>query len=352
LRNIGLRGLNVSSEFGSFAIPETVAAPTGLTLTTGSFVSLLKWDMPLDPTVKGWLVQRATDSGFSANLQEARVVVNWMAIDGGATAGTTYWYRVAALRDTGEQSSYTSSVNGAAPTAGVSAGGLGLTTCTTGDLLYASASNTWARRAITGTEGRFLRRNSSALPDWSTLVLPNTASQYAFLHASGTDTMAATTNPQVKHGGGTALFRLMGALSIQNTGWDSSGSSETDLASYTLPANTLNANGQSLLVLIAGSYAANSNTKTIKFKFGSTVITLQSGSAQNNNDWFAQILISRYGVDQQDICTEGATFSTTASVTYATEDDAASIVIKVTGQGSATGDVHQDEMHVYGVLAP
>src|SRR3954470_14824272 len=45
---------------------------------------------------------------------------------------------------------------------------------------------------------------------------------------------------------------------------------ETDLFSYTMPANTLSANAQKLRVTAWGSMAANANTKTLKAYFGGT----------------------------------------------------------------------------------
>lgn len=49
---------------------------------------------------------------------------------------------------------------------GATKGGTGLTTYATGDIIYASAANTLAKRAI-GVEGQFLQVNASGVPVWA-----------------------------------------------------------------------------------------------------------------------------------------------------------------------------------------
>src|SRR6185503_3328007 len=53
-----------------------------------------------------------------------------------------------------------------------------------------------------------------------------------------------------------------------------SGTGETSLHSFTLPADFFNANKRAVRVTMWGSFAANGNTKTLKFKNGANVITL------------------------------------------------------------------------------
>lgn len=74
-------------------------------------------------------------------------------------------------------------------TAAVTQGGTGLTTATAGDILYASAANTWAKLAK-GTDGEFLKL-ASGIPDWATVSLTSTA---AMCYVSGSTTTASYTS--------------------------------------------------------------------------------------------------------------------------------------------------------------
>lgn len=66
---------------------------------------------------------------------------------------------------------------------------------------------------------------------------------------------------------------------------------ETDLWTYSLPANTLNANGKGVRVTVFGTYAANGNTKTGKLYFGSTVVSTHSGTTNNATWWHAATIL-------------------------------------------------------------
>lgn len=68
-------------------------------------------------------------------------------------------------------------------------GGTGQTTWTTGDLLYASGSNTLAKRAV-GSAGKFLQ-SLSGVPNWSGYTLPTTVTANALLYASTTSVVSA-----------------------------------------------------------------------------------------------------------------------------------------------------------------
>ncbi len=99
---------------------------------------------------------------------------------------------------------YASAANTLAKLASVSAGSMlrsgGVTTApvwsttkwtnaaTAGDVLYASGANTYANLAVGGTAGMFIR-STGTLPAWSTLVLPNAATVGDLPIATTTNTM-------------------------------------------------------------------------------------------------------------------------------------------------------------------
>lgn len=77
---------------------------------------------------------------------------------------------------------------------------------TTGDLLYASGSNTYANLPIGASDGMFLRVNTG-VPTWSTLTLPNTVTQGDLLTATGADAVgviAAVATGRVLVSAGTS----------------------------------------------------------------------------------------------------------------------------------------------------
>lgn len=82
-------------------------------------------------------------------------------------------------------------------------GGTGLTTYTTGDMIFASATNTLSRRAI-GTNGQVLRV-ASGLPSWGAVDISNASSVTGILSVSngGTGLSTAPSNGQILIGNGT-----------------------------------------------------------------------------------------------------------------------------------------------------
>lgn len=109
---------------------------------------------------------------------------------------------------------------------------------------------------------------------------------------------------------------------------------EDTLISYSIPANTMGANGvQGFRIKAWGTTAANGDNKTIKLYFGSALISsgVQTINAKN---WFLELNVFRSGTSTQVVVGEGQmdTTSITPTVTTATETETAAIVAKITGQ--------------------
>ena len=69
---------------------------------------------------------------------------------------------------------------------------------------------------------------------------------------------------------------------------------EEVLATYTLPAATLAADGKAIRVMASGTTAANGTTKTIRLKLGGTTYATNTvTTAPNNKDWRAEFTIIR-----------------------------------------------------------
>lgn len=127
------------------------------------------------------------------------------------------------------------------------------------------------------------------------------------------------------------------------------GTAETDMATYTLPAGTLSADGKILRITAWGTTAANANTKTVKIYFGATEVArpiITSGSAFG---WGTTggIYVVRSGAATQ------GTFSRTSTGVAALgtnesandinsidtgETMSGAIVIRITGQSNTTSN--------------
>ena len=88
-----------ASPFPVLPIP---AAPTGVTATPGVSRISLEWALPATDIARGFTVQRATSaSGPFTTIASASDTTSTEFTDTGVTAGTTYYYTVAALNSTG-----------------------------------------------------------------------------------------------------------------------------------------------------------------------------------------------------------------------------------------------------------
>ena len=96
-------------------------------------------------------------------------------------------------------------------------------------------------------------------------------------------------------GGGTESFRAEGRIDtkITSTGTDAD-TAEKTLWTFTLPANTLSADGITIIVEAGGAFAANANTKTLKLAFGAFAITLNNvTTAPNGVNWVSRHVFKR-----------------------------------------------------------
>jgi hypothetical protein len=129
------------------------------------------------------------------------------------------------------------------------------------------------------------------------------------------------------------------------------GTSETDMATYTMPGGTLST-GKVLRITAFGTTAANANTKTVRLRFGGTEIGRpMNANAANNASWS----VTNSYVIATGAATQNAWVRTSQNTTNAlgtnenannlfnsspTETLSGSIVIKVTGQSNtASNDV-------------
>lgn len=119
------------------------------------------------------------------------------------------------------------------------------------------------------------------------------------------------------------------------------GTGETTLMNMVVNFGTLQLNGQSLYVLVAGKTNSNANNKTLKLKFGATTVFTSGALASNNIDWTLQAEIIRNGGSAQitwaQFLRNGSSPIVTTST--ATESLAVNTTLSITGQGTASDDI-------------
>lgn len=96
--------------------------------------------------------------------------------------------------------------------------------------------------------------------------------------------------------------KLGGVLNSQYTAvGNTADTNEDTLMSYTVPANVLGANGDTLEIVAWGDFANSVNTKRLKFKYGATTILDTTALAFNTTTrvWRLQATIKRTGATAQ-----------------------------------------------------
>ena len=153
----------------------------------------------------------------------------------------------------------------------------------------------------------------------------------------------------VNLGASTSTGTLWAVASVNTTAVGNVDDGADDLMTYTLPANTLNATTKAIRITARFTGAANANSKTMTFVFGSssTAIFINSGSA---NTYYINFVIARSGLNTQDIWGDrwesgGPSGNGLARIT-ATETETGAITIKFTGTATATDDIVQRLMIV------
>lgn len=127
------------------------------------------------------------------------------------------------------------------------------------------------------------------------------------------------------------------------------GAGEDDLQTVTCEADGFYKNGQATRIRACGRTAANANGKTFKLYFGGTSILTTGSVAANNKPWWVEALVYRTALDTQ-VAFAWGTFNDVEIApqrTALTKDDGASIIVKGTGEATATDDIQQDYLGVY-----
>lgn len=135
-------------------------------------------------------------------------------------------------------------------------------------------------------------------------------------------------------------------LTKDTTGVGNVGSGEDDLISYSIPANTVSSDGQSLEITAFGTMAANGNNKTLKLYIGSTTLYDSGALAVNNGNWCINSTIIRTGSSSQKCITtlisNNSTLPHSSTYISGTEDFTGAITLKCTGEATNDDDIVQE----------
>lgn len=152
----------------------------------------------------------------------------------------------------------------------------------------------------------------------------------------------------VKAGGASATFaRVGGRLNVNTTAVGNVGTGEDNLITYSIPAATVNTNGDTIKWRGAGTFANSVNTKRLRaylgasllFDTGVLAITLAS-------DWSIEGEIIRTGATTQKAVTTLRSSDTgvTVAIDYTTPGEtlANALTLKLTGEATADNDIVQE----------
>lgn len=163
-------------------------------------------------------------------------------------------------------------------------------------------------------------------------------------------TSAGATILGIKAGASSNDAAVGGTLYVDSGTHANSGTTETDLTSYSVPANTLSANNMRLEFEAWVWVASNANTKTIKFKWGSTTINLGAFMPAADSLIHARGFVVRTGAATQDIFISynlSEVVGASERFTTAAETLSSAVTLKFTGQSSAaSNDIKQEFVSV------
>lgn len=170
---------------------------------------------------------------------------------------------------------------------------------------------------------------------------------------SGTTLQTLSTKATI--GGASVFTTVIGAttsvmpnIGVANVQTSSSGvgngadTTDDTLFTYSLPTNSMSANGKSVRAIATGHFATNGNTKQVKFWFAGTAVADSGALTLSNTDWVCTIDVVR--IDSTHVSAVGRfTGSNVADVVTVTANlsvsdlTANASVIKITGASTLIG---------------
>ena len=150
------------------------------------------------------------------------------------------------------------------------------------------------------------------------------------------------TNVGLGASAGTAT--IGGVAHVNTTPAATTGTTEQILATYTLPANALSANGKGVRITAYWSTAANANSKTYQLRFGGIGGTVLGGTTTTANNLGTRVVAELFatGTNTQKAFSQTNTGTVAPSITIGTVAATTSAAIDIVATGTtptAAGDV-------------
>lgn len=222
----------------------------------------------------------------------------------------------------------------------------------TGGLLYAqpgqSPNFAWLRGAVLGSDPALVcqgldtnvscnvvTQGTGTFKINGTSFGPGVAAVFPSLTVNG---------PIVASPGTSVVTDGLGAIVLSNSSTNVTTTlvaTEQDLFNFSLPANSLSANNQHLILRFRDRNAATGNTKQLRMYFGATLMGDTTAVASNNNWWSGECIIWRTAAAaEKAICgavnaTNTGSWATAIgggmSISTPAENTAGAITIRITG---------------------
>jgi hypothetical protein len=144
-------------------------------------------------------------------------------------------------------------------------------------------------------------------------------------------------------GAGTVVMASILASAAAQT--LNSGTGETTLITYTLPANSLVTTGQTLIYVVTGQWTNTANAKNLKTYLGSTVMKSTTLPINTAGTYLHIYFITRTSASHQNYSycefrtVSGGNVQANGSSSTATETETSDIIIKTTGTGGASSEI-------------
>jgi hypothetical protein len=194
---------------------------------------------------------------------------------------------------------------------------------------------------------------SAAAPTWS-FASDTTKGMYHSAANQLSFSVSSTERLRVDSAGKTSAQQggvgLRGVATVQYTQTNSVGNvgvGEDTLHTTTTASSTFNANGDSLEVVMSGTFAANANNKRLRFKFGAVTLFDTTALAFNTGDWTIRARIFRITTTTGKAivtfqCSNALLATATDYQAFAGFNFLTTNVLQLTGEATADNDIVQE----------
>jgi len=186
---------------------------------------------------------------------------------------------------------------------------------------YFSGNGTVAAPRLTASEGYGVKFQTGTGSSYT-----NLAAQVVFLQV----------------GSATNMVRAGGVLNVDTTQTGNVGAGEDTLQTYSVPANTLTANGDQLVFHAAGTFGNTANNMTLTAKFGATTLVTAGPNLYQNAAWEISGRVVRTGAATQKCFARisiGEGHAQVLTYTTAAETLSGAVTFLITGEGTDDNDI-------------